>query len=113
MKKFVIRANDSIQVRYQLAMKDGIETVQFDFSPWAEDNGTVSSVTWTTESGSAGISGEALSANVASAQITTSSQGGSMIRLKAVGITDTKVINLRVYAKDPRQAADDYGFCTG
>lgn len=113
MKKFVIRANDPIQVRCQLAMKDGVETVQFDFSPWAEDNGNVSAVTWTVESGNAGVSGEALASNVASAQITTSNQGGSMIRLKAVGTTDTKVINLRVYAKDPRQAADDYGFCTG
>ena len=111
MKSFVVRANDPIQVRHQLGFKDGIETVSVDFSPWAEDNGTVSAVTWTLESGSAGISGENLASNVATAQITTSDTGGSMIKLKATGTNDTKVIYFRVYAKDPHQYSDDYGLC--
>jgi len=113
MKSFIVRAKDPIQVRRQLAFKDGVETVQFDFSPWAEDNGTVSSVTWTVESGSAGISGQALASNVASAQITTSDTGGSMVKLKATGMNDTKCIYLRVYAKDPMQHSNDYGLCLG
>ena len=111
MKSFVIRANDPIQVRHQLAFKSGVETVQFDFSPWADDNGSVSAVTWEVKSGNAAVSGEALASNVATAQITTADQGFSMIKLSAVGTTDTKVIHLRIVAKDPYQQANDYGFC--
>jgi len=44
---------------------------------------TVSSVTWTTDSGNATISGESLTGNVASAQVTTNSSGCSVIKAKA------------------------------
>lgn len=113
MLKFVVRANDPVQIRHKLAFKDEAETVEVDFSPWAEDNGTVSSVTWTTKSGQAAISGQTLVGNVATALITTSEAGGSFITLAAVGDTDTKVINLDVLAKDPHRRFNDYGLCRG
>lgn len=113
MKSFVVRHNDIQELRQLLTYKGGVETVQFDFSPWSDSNGNVSAATWTLESGNAAISGAALASNVASAQITTSSVGSSVISVSATGTNNTKKVYFRVYAKDPQQAVNDYGICLG
>lgn len=63
---------------------------------------TVSSVTWTVDGGTATITSEALASGIASALITTGSEGCSMIKLKAVladGQTD--VFFFKIETKDP------------
>jgi len=108
--RFVVRDTDRGGVRRLSTYKGEVEPVTVDFSPWAEDNGTVSTVTWSVKAGSATISGQALASNSASAVITTASEGGSLIEVKGSGATHTKILNLRVYARDPVQNTNDYGF---
>jgi len=64
---------------------------------------TVSTVTWSVESGSATISGETLASGVASALITTGSEDCSLIKLEAVladGQTD--VFFFKIKTEDPK-----------
>jgi len=64
---------------------------------------TVSSVVWLVDNGSATISNENLTSNVATALITTASEGVSLIKLTAVladGQTD--VFFFKVDANDPK-----------
>ena len=63
---------------------------------------TVSTVTWSVDSGTATISGETLASSVASALVTTGSEGNSLIKLTTVladGQTD--VFFFKVKALDP------------
>lgn len=82
-------------------MKDGAYTFSFDFSPWAEDNSTVTTATWTVKAGQAAVSGKTLTSNVASALITLSEAGGSLIQLKADTGAEIKVLYIDILAKDP------------
>lgn len=83
----------------------------FDFSPWAEDNNTISAVTWTVESGSATISAEALSSNVATALITVADTGRSIIKIAADTGTEQYIVWLNVFVRDPSyEYVNDYGF---
>ena len=102
------------QVRKMLTMKGDDAKLSFDFSPWAEDNAALTSVTWTVESGQASIDGQALSSSVATARITTNETGTSLIKLSATDGTHTKTVHLKVLTKDPEYttAASDYGLVT-
>lgn len=102
-----------IQIRNILAFKPGAETVKFDFSPWAEDNGSVSAVTWTVKSGQAAIANKTLASNVAQAVITTSESGGSLIQIKATAGNNVYITHLDILAKDPYRITDDYGLRHG
>lgn len=114
MKSYVVTANRSRQIERMLAFKDGAENVEFDFSPWVDDNATVTAVTWTVQYGQASVSSEALASNVASALITTSEAGASLIRLKATGGNNIYTAYLYVFCKDPQAIVqDDYGLCYG
>ena len=113
MQSYVITATRNRQIERMLAFEDGAEAVEFDFSPWADDNGNVSAVTWTLKSGQAAISGQALTSNVASALITTSEQGASLIQIKATAGSNIYVTHLEVRAKDPEYPSQDYGMCYG
>ena len=55
MISYVVKARRMMQVRRMLAFKNGAETVQYDFSPWAEVNGAVTNIDWTVKSGQAVI----------------------------------------------------------
>lgn len=97
-------------MRHQLNVSKGdAEAVRVDFTPWQEDNATITSATWTLESGSAAISGQALVAGVASALLTFSQAGRSIISILATTATAKKKVWLEVYARDQQLAADDYG----
>tara|TARA_R110000823_G_scaffold120005_1_gene244690 strand:- start:147 stop:494 length:348 start_codon:yes stop_codon:yes gene_type:complete len=97
----------------RLAFEGGAETVTFDYTSWAEDNGTVTGVTVTVETGNAAISGEALASNVKTMVITTTNSGRSLIKLAATDGTNTDIQWLEVYAKDINIAYDtDYGMTT-
>ena len=63
----------------------GVESYKVDFGPQADYSGTtLDSVVWTVDQGnSISISGEAVSSNIASANITASSVGQSIIKIAA------------------------------
>lgn len=107
---YVIRANRQVQLRKMLAFKGGVETVTFDYSPWADDFGAVTSVTAAVKSGQAAIGNESLTSNVKTLTITTSESGASMIKLTSGGAgNNVNIAYLYVYAKDPTAVTDDYG----
>lgn len=90
---------------------DSAKKYQIDYSPWAEENNNVTTVTWTVQSGNASVSAEALSSNVASALITFSSAGRNLIQVKADTGTEIFVTYLNIYVRDPEyDFTNDYGF---
>jgi hypothetical protein len=113
MYKYVVRTRRMQQIRRLLAFKSGSDTVQIDFSPWAEENGAVTAVSWTVESGQAGVSDKTLSSNVAEALITTSEVGGTVIKLVATAGNIEYPLYLDVYTKDPKRYVNDYGLVFG
>lgn len=110
---FYIDSNNRQQVRRVLQFKGDARQHSFDFGPWADDNGTVTTATWTVESGQATISGKTLASNVASAIITTPEADNGMITLSVTDGTHTKVVYIRYRCKDPQAViTDDYGLCS-
>lgn len=108
-KDYVITANNNQEIFRDKVFKGDARTYQFDLSPWAEANNTITGVTWTVEVGQAAISGETLNSNVASALITFSESGGNLIKAVCATGTETYVIWLDVLAKDLKLPDDDYG----
>lgn len=109
--EFVITAENNPQVFKDVGFKDGAITYSFDFSPWAEENHNVTSVTWTVKSGTAAVSGQALTSNVATALVTFSDAGRSLIQVKAATSAETYVAYLDLLSKDPSipVGSSDYG----
>ena len=102
-----------MQERRMLAFKDGIETVQYDYRPFAEESGDVTAVDWVIKYGNAGISNESLSNNVATATISTPEEGSTLIQLKATTRKNQYITTLELFAKDPENQTLDYGLCHG
>lgn len=101
MYTFTVNNNRNRDIERVLAFEGQAQVVQFNLGPWEDVNGTVTAATWTLKSGSAGISGEALAGSVASALITTSSSGKSLITVTLTSGTDIEILYLEVMAKDP------------
>lgn len=107
---FVVTSTRNQQIFKDVGFKDGAIKYSFDFGPWADDNGSVTSVTWTVKAGSATVSGEALTSNVATALVTFGDTGGTLIQIKAVTTSNgTYIAYLDVLAKDPQSGTNDYG----
>ena len=108
---FVVTASRNPQIFKDVGFKDGAIKYSIDFTPWQDDNATVTGVTWTVISGSATVSGEALTSGVATALVTFGSEGGTLIQIKATTASSgIYVLYLEVLAKDPNSATDDNGF---
>lgn len=112
MITYTVKTNRNIQVRALLAFKSGAQTIKYDFSPWQTDNGTVTAVTWTVKSGQASITNKSLASSIASALITTSETGNSMIKIQATAGNNIFVTYLKVTSKDPMSQPVDYGLCS-
>lgn len=110
-KEFVVTSENNPDIFRDLDFKGGAKTYSLDFSQWAQENNTVTSATWTTESGQAAISGQALSNNVATALVTFSESGGSLIKIIADSGTEKFVTFIDVVSKDPNRIVEDYGLC--
>lgn len=107
---FVVTATRNQQIFKDVGFKDGAIKYSFDFGPWADDNGSITSVTWTVKAGSATISGDALAGNVATALVTFGDTGATLIQIKAVTASSgTYIAYLDVLAKDPQSGTSDYG----
>ena len=110
-RSYTVLANRQTQVIKTLAFKDEIEKYSFDLTPWEEDNGTVTTATWTVKSGNVSIGSKTLTANVAAAVLTFSEGGWNLIQLKLTDGTHTVVVTLQILVKDPNRAISDYGMC--
>jgi len=108
---FITSENNPQDFRDQ-AQLGSIKTYQFDFSQWAEENTDLVTVTWTVKSGQVTITGQALAANVANAQIAFPESGGSLVEIKAETGTETYIAILDLLTIDPRRPIEDYGLCS-
>jgi hypothetical protein len=111
--EFILTAENNPEIFRDVTFKDAKKTYSFDFTPWAEDNHDVTTVTWTVQSGQAAVSGQALTSNVATALVTFSQAGRSLIQVKgATASNEVFIAHLDVVAKDPEAVfIDDYGIC--
>lgn len=107
---YIIRDNRITQLRQMLQFKGQADTHSLDYSPWADDGGTVSACVISVESGQGAVSSEALTSNVKTFVLTTSELGSTMLKFTATAGNNTHIVYLRILVKDPRQAQDDYGF---
>lgn len=110
MPTFYVRDRDRQAIRDHRAVKGEAVSVSVDFSAWAEDNGAITSATWTVKNGNATVSGQALASNVASAVVTTANAGWSLIEVKGAGATHTKIFNIRILARDPYVPVSPYDY---
>jgi len=99
---FTVTSIRNRELETVLLMDGQSETISFDLSPWEADNASVSAVTWSVESGSISISGESLSSSVASALITGSSAGKSLVKLTCTTTSPVLILYLVVFVRDPQ-----------
>lgn len=111
MPEYFITAENNTGIFHDVQYKDGAQTYTIDFSPWAEENGSVTTATWTLKAGDAAISGESLTSSVATALVTFSNSGRNLIQIKGANGTETFIAHIDILVKDPQLNADDYGFC--
>ncbi len=83
------------------AMIGDDQQISVDFRAWAEDNSALTSATWAIAAGDASVDGTSLSGSVATARITTTNAGNSLITVSATDGTRTKKQFFRIAAKDP------------
>ena len=114
MANYTIDSNIRQQMGREVFHKGDIKTLSIDYNPWADDNAAVSGVTWTIESGQATVVSNSLTANVASAVISTAESGNTMLKAVATDGTNSKAFYIRILAKDPTYAYgfNDYGLYT-
>ena len=107
---FTITSENNPQLFRDVTSKGEARTYSFDFTPWQEDNSTITSATWTVEAGQAAITNKTLTSGIITALVTTNESGGSLIRLIATTATEVTVVWLDLLAKDFKilQAGNDY-----
>ena len=111
MTRFVTTVKRQQIARTMKTLKGESETVEIDFSVWQANIGqTITGVTWEVLSGTASISAQTLSSNVASALITTPDEDASLIKVTAETARDdiTEWIKIRTY---DFEYTNDYGVC--
>jgi hypothetical protein len=109
-KKFIITAENNPNRFYDFAFKNEARIYSFDFSPWAEDNSTVTAVTVTIKAGSATAGAvPPVSSNVATFLLTTSDVNGVLLEIKATAGTEVYICYLDIIIRDPQDThGDDY-----
>ena len=113
MPDYTITAKGNIRGPFhERVLKGDVIPFSVVFAPWAEDAGvTLNAATWTVKSGNAGVSGEALTSNSASANITFSQVGTNIIEVSVTDGTLIKKAILNVLVVDPNSISNDYGMC--
>jgi len=108
---FIITAGGGRTPVRKLTMYKGeVRTITIDYSPWEEDNGTVTAAALTVESGDAAAGNEALASSTKTFTVTTANSGWSMFKILATAGNNKHAFYLQIYAQDPDTVADDYGF---
>ena len=109
MADFYLLDNPAQQTLQRIQFKGDVKSLDVDCSPWADDNGTVTTATWSVESGSASIGTEALASNVASMLLTTSVADSGVIKLVVTDGTHSEALYINYIVKDPQAyPTDDY-----
>lgn len=108
--RFVLTSKTKVDVFRDTASLNDVIKYEFDLTPWQDDNATVTSVTWTVESGEASIASAALASGVASALVTLNQAGKALISLLINTASVKKKIWLEIGVKDLEMPSDDYGF---
>lgn len=107
---FVVRSQRLNPVRRLMFIKGESRTITVDYSPWAEDNGTITAVVAAVKSGDVSIANEALASNIKTLVITATSAGPNMISLTATAGNNVQLTHLRIMVRDPDVITEDYGF---
>lgn len=110
MKTFFISSENEVRKFFGEQGEGAKEKYALDFTQWADVNGAVTSVVWTVDSGNGAVSGEALASSVASAFLTTSDAGRTVMKVVATvsgGSIHTVYVDVLCRAQE---AVDDYGF---
>ena len=98
------------QQNKRLEFKGGSELIKFSYAQYAEENGDITTATWSVEYGDATIASESLNSNVAQAQVTATNAGNSLIKLTVSDGTNINVQWLNIHVKDITSSfVDDYG----
>lgn len=110
---FVVTSKDNPQKFYDNVSKGDVVTYHFDFSPWQDDNSTITSIVWTLESGNASISNQVLTSGVAAALVSFPQEGRNTISVLAVTANEQKKIFINIIARDQQLEfpIDGYGYC--
>lgn len=101
MKTFYITPVRQRERQHRVAFESGVETIKYDYSAWAEDNGTVTDVTISTEFGQASVGNESLASNVKTFTVTTAETGRTVLKLVATAGNNKDVQYLEVRSKKP------------
>lgn len=110
MKTYYVTSERRLEPIFREMPEGEAETIRFDLTPWEEDNGTVTTATWTVKSGQASVSGAALTSSIASALVTASQSGKSRIEVSFTDGTETTVRNIFIIAREPTlYRTIDYG----
>lgn len=109
MKTYRIKSNRKQHINTLRSNKSETHTIQLDYRPWEDDNGTVSSVSWTVKSGQVTIANESLSSGIAEATILTSEIGSAMVKIEATAGNNILNHYLKIHTKDPNTVTNDYG----
>ena len=108
MHSFAVTALNSSRVFRAQNLKGDKEQFILDFSPWAEDNETITSVSWSIKAGSATISGENLIDDIASAYIALDDTDGALIEVTATTANLVKTAYIDVMVHKVEKESTDY-----
>lgn len=112
MKTIYITPTRQRERQHRVAFESGVETFNFDYSSWAEDNGTVTDVTISTEFGQASVGNESLASNVKTFTVTTSQTGKTILKLVATAGNNKDVQYLEIRSKKPYDIDNQLdGYC--
>lgn len=107
-RKYYITAEENPNIVKDQFNINSKRSYSLDFSPWAEDNNNLSSVTWTVKTGQASITSETLSSNVVTANIEATQEGRNIIEILADTGTEKYSTYLDLYVRDPNKVNNEY-----
>lgn len=98
-KQLYIRHDDNVD-QYDDQFNIGTNRAySLDYSPWADSNGAITGVTWAVKSGTATITNQAFSSNIATAQISAHAEGMNYIEITASTGEEKNIFFLSIYAR--------------
>lgn len=111
MSKLIrIPANSTKNIFEARVSKGDIVTYEIDFTAWEEDNNTITSVTWLTESGGIGISNIVLNNGITTALLDFTDCCDGLVSVVVDTGTEKKKIWFRIRSEDHDNFSSDYSY---